>query len=241
MSDVGATGSNVYQVAGYKEGDRIGAGVVVDPAKLTKGNNDTKLVAVDLDLNGKVDPTDDQVVVKLPPKGVVPVNWNGVARLEGGGKTGYVLKESLKPILAGAGVGATVGTFATFPQVAKTMSGDPLGASIGLPILGAVVGYGIGYAAGNETDKHKTGMLGMGIGAAGVAAITHSVNGAPKALLVVGALALAGAATVGISHALGKTQEVSEDAQKARASSVPDMVPPKFILNQYLMKQNEGK
>ncbi len=240
MSDVGAAGSNAYQVAGYKEGDRIGAGVVVDPAKLTKGA-DTKLVTVDLDMNNKVDPTDDQVVVKLPPKGVVPVNWNGVAKVEGGGKAGFVLKDIQKPLTTGAIAGGLVGIAATLPMLAKG-SGDPLAAVLTCAGVGIAVGAAIGGMAGSNNGKSgRYSYVGLGIVGGAGAALGYSIAGSPKGLAIMAGAALAGAAIGGASQLIGKTQELSEDKQKARASSVPDMVPPKFILNQYLMKQTESK
>jgi hypothetical protein len=233
-------GASDYSVAGYKEGDRIGAGVVVDPAKLTgKDATDTKLVTVDLNLNGTKDITDDQVVVKLPPKGTIPANWEGISKLEGGGKTQFIFSDAAAPIRNGVVIGGAAGFLATLPMVGRALSGDALGATITLPLLGMGVGAGIGALSAPEGKEGRNAMIGMGVGGATVAAIAYGVNGLPKGLGVIAAAAIVGGVICGAVSAVGKSQDVSADAQRARATSVPDIVAPKFILNQYLLKQTQ--
>lgn len=73
VGQVGA-GARGYGIAGYKPGDRIGSGVVTDPQDIKGPTKDYKLISVDYNLNGRADPGEDQVLVKLPPKGFIPAN-----------------------------------------------------------------------------------------------------------------------------------------------------------------------
>jgi hypothetical protein len=239
MTGVGANG---YSVAGYKEGDRIGAGVVVDPAKLTeKDNVDTKLVTVDLNLNGQVDQTDDKVLVKLPPKGVIPANWQGIAKLEAGGKTQALIDEAIVPARTGVILGGTAGFLATMPMVGKLSSGDDIAGCIGFTLGGMAVGAALGAMFAPEGKGSRNSLIGMGIGGALGASISYGMAGLPKGLVVIAGTAVASGLVTGAVAAFSKSQEVSADAQKARESSVPDIIAPKFILNQYLLKQTENK
>lgn len=178
-----------YSVAGYVPGDRIGAGVVVDPATLSpKESKDTKIVNVDLNLNGKIDAQDDKVLVKLPPKGYVPAGWNGASTLGFGEK----LERAGGRMTAGAAIGAAGGG-----------------------VLGGIVG---GFLAadghlGAKLASNSTA-LGWAIAAVGVGVgITIAYN----------------------THA--SVRGIKQDEEAARASGVPDMVQPKYILNQYALQQ----
>jgi len=120
-----------YKVGGYREGDRVGMGVVVDPLKLTSAElKETKLVTVDLNLNGESDDREPSVCVKLPPKGFVPADWKGPA-------ANSLLKNltSNLPLNAAGGlVGAVLASpfleTSTFP---KTFTGIVLTTSLAIP------------------------------------------------------------------------------------------------------------
>jgi hypothetical protein len=240
MSDIAASGG--YNVAGYKEGDRIGAGVVVDPAKLTaKDNVDTKMVSVDLDMNGQIDSKDDKVVVKLPPKGVIPANWEGISRLEAGGKGSVLLDEAAVPARTGAILGMAGGYLAAMPIISKIAVEDNMMAAVLVPLAGMGIGAAIGAMTADDGKGKRNALIGMGIGGALGIATSFGLAGQTKALALVGAVTAGTGLVTGGIAALNKNSEISADAQKARVSSVPDVVAPKYVLNQYLMKQMDSK
>lgn len=180
-----------YSVAGYEVGDRVGAGVVMDPATLTaKDKDNTKLVTVDLNLNGKKDPNDDQVLVKLPPKGFIPADWKGSATWGKGQK----ISAAGERIAGGTVIGAIGGAVLGLGAGAAIAEGGVLGAKLATFTVGLRAGIAIGIAG----------------------AITGGVIGYMTS---------------------DKIKGIDADAQNARSSAVPDMIPPKFILNQYTLQQ----
>ena len=187
MSDIAAKGTG-YNVVGYQPGDQIGMGVVVDPANIKKAGKDYKLVTVDLNMNGQADAADTHVMVKLPPKGTIPTNWQGKANMSFGQKIGE------------AGGGIALGT-------------------IGGGIAGALGGLATHSLA-------ESGHLGQ--------FIARSKPGTAAVVTGVVAAALALGNYIGIKYCMGDT---NRDEEAARNATVPDMVQPKYILNQHLLRQ----
>ena len=178
-----------YSIAGYQAGDRVGAGVVVDPATLSnKEALDTKIVTVDLNLNGQADAQDDKLVVKLPPKGFIPAGWKGSSTLSGGQK----MSAAGGDMAAGGFIGAIVGGF----------SGAGLGAMADAGYLGSKLGS-------------NPVAVGVAVGVIGLAA------------------------GIAIAYKSNETiRGIKQDGEAARNSTVPDLVQPKYILNQYLLQQS---
>ena len=178
-----------YSVAGYQPGDRIGAGVVVDPATISaKESKDTKLVTIDLNLNGQADAQDDKVLVKLPPKGFIPADWKGTSTLSSGQKIseagGRMLGFGFLGAIGGALAGAGVGSLAEDKVLGATLAKNPVGVAVAVGLGLVATGIYLGY---------KT---------------NPTIRG------------------------------IDQDAAAARSSSVPDLVQPKYILNQYLLQQS---
>ncbi len=187
---VGQVGAPVraYGIAGYKPGDRIGSGIVSDPQEIKSAARDYKLVSVDYNLNGRADAGEDQVLVKLPPKGFIPADWSGPANW-GAGKR---MKEGFWPALGGTIVGGIVGVFSAMGAGAAAEAGV------------------LGKALASSVGQLRTA-LGVGL-----------------TLTAIGAV---------VGYKMGMT-DTEKDKTTARSASVPDVVPPKFILNQYITEQN---
>ncbi|MBM3269218.1 MAG: hypothetical protein FJZ01_16375 [Candidatus Sericytochromatia bacterium] len=177
-----------YGIAGYKAGDRIGSGVVADPQEIKGATKDYKLVSIDYNLNGQKDPGEDQVMVKLPPKGFIPANWSGPANW-GLGKRMY---EGFWPTLGGTIVGGIAGLLSGLGAAAAAEAG----------VLGKIFASSVGQL--------RTA-LGVGL-----------------AITAVGGY---------IGYKMGM-KGAEADRDNARSGSVPDLVPPKFILNQYVTEQD---
>ena len=115
--------TNPNLIGGYKPGDQIGAGKVVDPSMLQRHElADTKAVTVDMNRNNVKDNGDQILIVKLPPKGYVPAGWEGKAadgaasafnkHVIGGAATAMIPGILIAPLSAGAaGAAASAGAF----------------------------------------------------------------------------------------------------------------------------------
>lgn len=175
-----------YNVAGFKPGDAIGAGVVVDPRQTeTFGKDDVKMVTIDFNGDGQRQMNEKlQVMVKLPPEGFVPQDWSGPATRESNMSSELFWGSALGGVVGGVG-----GLFAAAGAGSAAEAG----------VLGAKLATKVG------TNRVFTGVLVTGI--------------------VAGAVIGARIATA------DERVEKNNDAAKARRASVPDMIPPKQILN----------
>lgn len=175
-----------YNVAGYKPGDAIGAGVVVDPRQPeTFGSDDVKMVTIDFNANGQREMNEKlQVMVKLPPEGFVPQDWSGPATRE------------------------------------ANMSGEIMRGSLVGGVIGAIGGV---VAAGGSGAMAEAGVFGAK--AASTVGVNRIAAGAAATALVAGVV-------IGALYTTSDERtEIANDKINARNASVPDMIPPKQVLN----------
>lgn len=124
----GVSSNSSYNVGGYQPGDRIGAGVVVDPTQLKEDDRDNiKQVTVDMNQNGYVDREDAHVTVQLPQKGYIPVNWNGPA-------ANPSFSSYIPSVLGGAFTGGVMGSSAGLIKAGTGLKGAGIGIALGITI-----------------------------------------------------------------------------------------------------------
>lgn len=224
-------GKSNYNVGGYKPGDKISVGVVIDPAEITK-SIEVKSVKVDLDLDGKFDVTkDDQLLVKLPPKGIKMANLDGLAN-ESLKKVNMV-KGLPGAIATGAALGGTVATFVMAPKLEAAFTEgflDAAGAGLAVGGIGGFIGGGVtGGVTENAGLGVRTGLTILGLGLSiGTMANAAGVAGTLKVIGI--GMGIGGAAGAGL-QIFKNSQDINRAMEKARADMIPDMVKPKMILN----------
>lgn len=131
-----------YNVAGYKPGDAIGAGVVIDPRETKAfGSDDVKMVTIDYNADGQKQVNETlQLMVKLPPKGFVPQNWKGAAT-ENHSMLGGYLGGGVLGAIGGGIVGGLSGAAAE-----SAARGGIFGAKAATSVGAGRVGLAVGVA-----------------------------------------------------------------------------------------------
>lgn len=161
-----AFNTNPNLIGGYKPGDQIGAGKVVDPSMLQKHElAETKAVTVDMNRNNEKDAGDQILIVKLPPKGFVPAGWSGKAadgasgafnkHVVGGAALGMIPGILVVPIVAGAsGAAASAGAFGA--KLATTAASTKIAFLVG---AAALVALGTVGALSSKAEIVADGVL----------------------------------------------------------------------------------